>query len=83
MSVPVVAADTNVIPEIVRHGLSGLVVPAGDHVAMASAMEKIYESREKARAFGQNGRAIVESDYSLSSFAKHTLDAYRSMRVRS
>ena len=83
MGVPVVATDTNVIPEIVRHGLSGLVVPAGDHKTMASAMEEICESREKARAFGQNGRAIVESDYSLSSFAKYTLDAYRSMRIRS
>jgi len=79
MEVPVVASDTNVIPEVVRHGRSGLVVPAGDPEAMASAMCELAESRDKVRTYGKEGRRIVEEEYSLRAFAEKTLQAYGSM----
>ena len=80
MGIPVIATDTNVIPEVVRHGQSGIVVPAGDPEKMASAMQQMLTSKEKALMLGKCGRRIVEKDYSLASFAEKTLDAYRSFR---
>jgi len=79
MEVPVVASDTNVIPEIVRHGRTGLVVPSGNPEAMASAMCEFAESENKARTYGKEGRRIVEEEYSLRVFAEKTLHAYGSM----
>ena len=79
MGVPVIATDTNVLPEIVSHRRSGLVVPAGDPEKMASAMEEMLESREKVQQFGECGRKTIDSKYSLTSFAAQTLKAYRSI----
>lgn len=79
MGIPVIATDTNVIPEIVRHNESGLVVPSGNYEAMARAMKQFLISKEKARAFGQYGRKIAEREYSLESFAAQTIEAYRSI----
>ncbi|MFC1692793.1 glycosyltransferase family 4 protein [Candidatus Latescibacterota bacterium] len=77
MGIPVIATDTNAVPEIIRHGETGLVVPAGDPEAMSSAMEQILKSKEKTREFGERGCEIVAAEYSLTSFAAQTLEAYR------
>jgi len=79
MGVPVIASDTNVIPEIIRHGESGIVVPSGNSEAMARAMKQLLISNEKAKALGQYGREIAVREYSLESFAAQTIEAYRSI----
>ncbi len=79
MGIPVIASDTNVIPEVIRHNISGLVVPSGNSEAMAHAMKQLLISKEKARALGVKGREIVEREYSFESFAKKTIEAYRSI----
>lgn len=77
MGVPVVATTTNVIPEVVRDGVSGIIVPAGDAERMAEAMMAMAESRERARAFGIKGREIAVREYSLDRFAEKTMQVYR------
>lgn len=76
MGVPVIGTDTNVIPEVVRHGETGLIVPAGDFLAMAAAMERMTSAPELAVRYSQNGRAAAVKEYSLEAFARKTLDAY-------
>ena len=79
MGLPVIGTDTNVIPEVVRHGETGIVVPAGDTDACAAAMEDIAGAPEKARQMGAFGRNILEREYSLPVFAETTIDAYRKL----
>jgi glycosyltransferase involved in cell wall biosynthesis len=81
MGIPVIAAGTNVIPEIIRDGETGWIVPRGDSGAMAVAMGRLLASREGAHALGLNGRDRVEREFSLERFAEKTLDAYRSMSI--
>jgi glycosyltransferase involved in cell wall biosynthesis len=81
MGIPVVGADTNVIPEIIRHDQTGLIVPKGNPEAMASAMEFFAASRDRAAAFGRAGRSLAEREFSLERFAQKTLDAYRKMAI--
>jgi len=76
MAVPVVAADTNVIPELIPHGEAGFIVPAGDPEAMGNAMEKLVTSPDRGRSLGLRGREIVLSRNSLDAFARRTLEAY-------
>ncbi len=81
MGTPVVATDTNVIPEVICHEQAGIVTPKGNPEAMASAMEKIAASRQMAEAFGRAGRSIAVREYSLEQFAAKTLNAYRKMMI--
>ena len=76
MGIPVIAADTNVIPEVIRHGESGIIVPSGSGESLAAAMEQLVLSQDKGHAMGRLGRAIVEKEYALVSFAEQTLASY-------
>jgi len=52
--VPVVAARTGGIPEMIRDGFNGLLVPPGDEVALRQALEVVLEN-DAARARLQAG----------------------------
>ncbi len=81
MGVPVIAARTNVVPELVANGVAGITVPPGDSNALAEAMERLADTPETAAALGANGRVRVEHDYTLKRFAEKTLEAYGSMSI--
>lgn len=81
MGVPVVASDTNVIPEVIRDNYTGFIAPKANPEAMAICMERLLSSREQAATLGGNGRETVEREYSLTRFAEKTLEAYRKMSI--
>jgi phosphatidylinositol alpha-mannosyltransferase len=53
---PIVASDIAGYREVVRHGREALLVPKGDHSALADAVQRLFERPEDARALGNNGR---------------------------
>jgi glycosyltransferase involved in cell wall biosynthesis len=53
---PVVASDAGGLPEVVRDGVTGLVVPKGDHSALATALITVLTDRELADRLGRAGR---------------------------
>jgi glycosyltransferase involved in cell wall biosynthesis len=58
---PVVVTDVGGNPEIVRHGVEGLLVPRGDAAATAAALADLLENPAKAEAMGDAGyRRVVE-----------------------
>lgn len=57
--VPVVASDVGGVSEIVIHETTGLLVPAGDPVALASSLLDLLTQPDKARAMGQRARLSV------------------------
>jgi glycosyltransferase involved in cell wall biosynthesis len=56
---PCVGTRVEAVPEIVRDGETGLLVPPGDPVALADALERILADPARARAMGARGRARV------------------------
>lgn len=56
---PVIGAWAGGVPEVVEHGVSGLLVRFGDVAALAAAIERLLHDRSLARAFGRLGRARV------------------------
>ncbi len=53
---PVVSTATGGISAMVRHGETGLIVPAADPASMARAVETLWERPETARAMARRAR---------------------------
>jgi glycosyltransferase involved in cell wall biosynthesis len=56
---PVIATEHGGIPEAVRHGVEGLLVPEADEIALAEAMMDLMKDPDRAKAMGQAGRIRV------------------------
>jgi len=63
--VPVAAQDLGPLPEVVRHGLDGLLTPAGDAAALAASIGNLLSDAGLRRAMGQNGRGRAEAEFGL------------------
>jgi glycosyltransferase involved in cell wall biosynthesis len=53
-------------PEVVVDGQSGLLVPPGDHEALAAAMLRVWSDPELARRIGTAGRQQVEQNFNVA-----------------
>lgn len=56
---PVVSTDVIGIPEVVRDGSTGLLVPPDDPAALAAAIERLWSDPALACALGDRGRELV------------------------
>ena len=57
---PVVAAAVNGIPELIRDGETGFLVPPEDPGALATAIHRVLRDPEEAARLAARGRATVE-----------------------
>lgn len=62
---PVVALNTGGIPQVVRTGETGLLVPRDDGEAMATALDQLLGDREARRAMGRNGERFILEERNL------------------
>ncbi len=60
---PVIGAAAGGIPEVIRDGQTGLLVPFGDVAALADAIRRLVEAPDRARQLGQAGRELVLREY--------------------
>lgn len=63
--VPVVSVDVGAVREAVIDGVTGLVVPPGDVVAIADATCRVLEDRHWAKSISEIARARVEKYFSV------------------
>jgi glycogen(starch) synthase len=75
MARPVVASDVGGLREVVRHGVTGTLVPVGDARALASAALAFLEDPQLAARYGRAGRMRALTRFSSS---RH-LDAWDSL----
>jgi len=60
---PCIAADRCALPEIVRHGETGVIARAEDPVSLADAMIELGKDPRSAATMGAAGRSRVESHF--------------------
>src|SRR5215211_240288 len=53
---PVVASDAGGLPEVVEHGVTGLIVPRGDSHALADAIGSLLADPVRRELMGRSGR---------------------------
>lgn len=69
---PVVASRVGGVPDFVRHGHNGLLVPPGDPGALAQALGRILADEALARRLGKNGRRLVVMRHRWDDLARRT-----------
>jgi len=72
----VVASDHEGIPEAVRDGTTGLLVPEGDVDALAARLGALLGSAETRRAMGAAGRAMAEERFDASAQMRRLEEIY-------
>jgi colanic acid/amylovoran biosynthesis glycosyltransferase len=65
MEIPCVATMITGIPELIRNGRDGLLVPPSDEAAMADAIRLLMDDFELRRTLGKAGRERVAQLYNL------------------
>jgi glycosyltransferase involved in cell wall biosynthesis len=80
--VPVVATDAGGLPEVVEHGVTGLVVPRGDAQALATAIGGLLEDPERRRRMGLAGRERALRHFDWDRTAEQLEELYRSIGAR-
>ena len=73
---PVVATTAGGMPEVVKDGSTGILVPPRDHQAMADAIVKLLKDAELRRAMGQAGRSLANVRFSAERMVQDTLRVY-------
>ena len=74
---PVVATDVEGNPELVTHGLTGLLVPPRRPDVLARAVLEVIGDRQRACAMAMEGRRRVEERFSLAVKVERTEALYR------
>ncbi|MGD1867372.1 MAG: glycosyltransferase [Phormidesmis sp.] len=72
---PVVASEVSAIPEVVKNGISGVLVPPQQPDQLAEVFA-FFEHVEKRDLFGKNGRQTVQQNFTLSAMIAKTQQAY-------
>jgi glycosyltransferase involved in cell wall biosynthesis len=77
---PVVASDVGGIPEVVRHGVTGLLVPPGDVAALAAALDRLVADPVLRSHLAAGARSRAE-EYSWPRLGARVEDLYRQLRT--
>lgn len=77
--IPVVGFETSGVPDMVRHGMTGLLVPRGDVVALRGAVENLLSNPSKREELGSYGRRVALQEYPLAVQAKRYSELYQSL----
>ena len=76
---PSVAADTGGIPEVIKNGYNGFLVPAGDAEGLADAILKLIHDPGLRKAMGDRGREIMEKNFTADIMAEKIEELYESV----
>ncbi len=79
--IPIVATDVNILPEVVRDGVNGWMVPVENVEAMAKALRNALENSVEREKRGVLGKELVNSEFSRAQMVKRTLAFYNEVSV--
>ncbi len=77
MSKPMIVSNMGGMPEIIKDGINGFVVPMRDFETMAAKICQLLEDKKLNKRFGYTGRQMVESQYTKEKVTQDTIAVYR------
>jgi len=65
LGTPCIATDVTGIPEILRHGITGLSIPQNDPAALAEALAKLLDDSQLRVQLAGNARRLIEAEFDI------------------
>ena len=81
IGLPVITTRHSGIPEMVRDGICGYLVPERDADALADRILDLARHPERWAAMGTAGRAIVESEFDTRKLGDDLVELYRGLTI--
>ncbi len=79
MGLPLISTRISGIPELVRHGQTGLLVPPGDPQALAEAITSLVADPIMRKQLGNNARKLVQAEFSIESSVDRLVVLFRKL----
>jgi glycosyltransferase involved in cell wall biosynthesis len=73
---PVIASHVGGIPEMIKEGVTGYLIPPRDSVALADRILRLLKDKGLSQTMGHNGRALVEQRFSMDAVTQKLEEAY-------
>ncbi|MBD1914251.1 MULTISPECIES: glycosyltransferase [unclassified Leptolyngbya] len=79
MGLPVIGTWHGGIPELVKDGINGFLVPERDVAALADRLSYLIQHPESWEPLGRSGRATIETQYNLDTLNERLVDLYQGL----
>ena len=76
---PIVATNIGSNSEVIKDGVSGLLVPSKDHKALAEAVMKILLNPDLAKKLGNSARVVYQNYYTEDRMLNEYVKLYKSL----
>jgi len=76
LKIPVISTDVGGIPEVITHGMNGLLVKPGDNDGMKEQLVELIDHPERRIELGENGYNTIKNKFLSSRMAHETLNLY-------
>lgn len=74
---PIIVTKTGGMPEIIKNGINGFVVPVKDFEALSEKITLLLGDKRLTRRLGTTGRQMVESQYTKERVTRDIISVYR------
>jgi glycosyltransferase involved in cell wall biosynthesis len=78
-ALPVVATAVGGVPDLIEHGVQGLLARPGEPAAVADAVAELLADPARARAMGVRGRERRRSEFDIDVLVRRLEDLYRQL----
>lgn len=79
LGVPVVATKVGGIPEVVKDGITGILIPARNPKAMSEAIINLLKNKSLRKNMSEEGRKWIDNRFSAESMVEKISDLYEEL----
>jgi glycosyltransferase involved in cell wall biosynthesis len=75
---PVIVSDAGGLPEMVEHGVTGIITPAGKDKSLCLQLDSLLTNNKQRQTLGSNAKKWALSYWSIDTAVKNVLEVYQS-----
>lgn len=83
MGKPVVSGDVGGIAEVIKDGVTGLLVPHIDHTSLSSVIISLLADPARCRFMGQEGRSYISANFNIEQTVRAIENIYENLLTSS